>query len=264
MNPRDQVYIATDSEQWNAIDFLSRGRSPFPSSENPYDDYEGSSRHQPEDFTPYPSRYDYPRNYRTGYDDRSRYDNWEREASGRNERPGGSDNSSSGSSGIDDPFARGEQYPLRSRSASASSFHNEHEGHGEGDLRHNPNSGPMMDGLVSGMGMGEGGTEISKPQSGSKASLVSIDSGIHLVHPGGKKMVMGDRSVGGERSYPTDFPVADLPDVRPDRDHESRQLQDLPFSKGLGPFITTESHMDILRDGSSFLYKSDSESEHSG
>lgn len=177
---------------------------------------------------------------------------------------GGSDNSSSGSSGIvDDPFAHGEQYPLHSRSASTSSYHNEHEGHSEGELRHNPNPGQLMDGgPASGMGTGmvEGGPETSKPYSGSKASLVSIDSGIHL-HPSGKKMV-GDR--GGERNYPTDFPVADLPDARADRDLESRHLQDLPFSKGLGPFITSESPMDMLRDGSGYLFKSDMESEHSG
>ena len=119
-----------------------------------------------------------------------------------------------------------------------------------------------MDGPVPGMGtgMGEGGSEASKPYSGSKASLASIDSGIHL-HPSGKKMV-GDR--GGERSYPTDFPVADLPEARPDRDLDSRQLQDLPFSKGLGPFITADSPMGIMRDGPSYLFKSDIDSERSG
>ena len=239
MGSREQVSIASESQVQDVIEFLSRR---FPSSESPYREYDDFDRHGEGKFS-YPPRYP-PREY-SGYG-----------VGGRGERQPQSDNSSSGSSGIDDPYSRGEQYmpdALRSGSTSAASYHSDHRNPSEGEMGHS---------------QGEGGVErvdgsSTKPHLGSKASLASIDSGIHL--HGGGKMTERERTHHG----------SDLPDTRTEWElSEKRKSQELPFDfgKGFGPLISSDPHQGFgMLHNTEFpsldLYKnagmSDSDSDHS-
>lgn len=211
--------IASEREIHTVMDFLSR--SQYPSADVTYeDDFEcpSSSRRQGEN--PYLPRYPGYNPYRDSYRD------WSREKSGQTDlsRQSNSD-SSSGSSGIDDPFARGDQFmhdALRSRSPSNSSYHNDQEAN-EGGLEH---------------GQGEGGKEPQeqkhsplKSHVGSKGSINSDDSGIHVLP--GKKMA--------DRHHLSDFHGGESPEGRMDRDSRgSRNPRPFDFSQGFGPLISSE------------------------
>ena len=244
--------IASDTEVQSVIAFLSR--SPYPDSEDPYEGEFGfdpqapppssSSRGQ-EDYS-YPARYGYPARD---------YANWVRggENTGRNggERKSQSgENSSSGSSGIDDPFGRGEplQYmpeALRSRSASDS----------------DPREGEF--GLHNHLPQGD---DINGDDLVANPHCESVDSGIHLHGGGGKKQ---------DRPLPATSRTEREAALKENR--RSQELSfDLNFTKGFGPLIPSDRHqgfgMEMLRDGPDYklgleMYKtiSDSDSdEHSG
>ena len=239
---REQVSIASEMEMQNVIAFLSGSQLSAPDG---YEDYE----RREEEFA-YTDRRGYdPREYRADYD-------WSREK--RGERPVQSDNSSSGSSGIDDPYHRGGKgyadEAVRSRSASSSGFHTEQEGAAR----------------EGGYGMMEGtkgtGEALEQNRNSLKPHLGSMDSGIHLhTDTGGKKM--------GEKSS----------DMRTDRDRKrelkenrhSQELDAFDFSREMGLLISSEPHvghfgMDMLHKSADYqlgleLYKTmDSDSDNSG
>lgn len=219
------------------IDFLSR--SPYPDSEDPYQQYPYTESQVPSsspgEFSPYPSHYaGYPvRDYGEGYRD------WPRDKPAGNDRKAPGEDSSGANSGYDDPYRRGrDQYmpkALRSRSGSASDLHVKGE-----TTQNQEESGEDTSSHLHDLG---------NPNSGS------VDSGIHL-HAAGKKLPDGPR---GER----------------DIHKGNRRSQELSFdfSKGFGPLIPSERHsgygVDMLQESPDYkeLYQriSDSDSDdHSG
>lgn len=111
----------------------------------------------------------------------------QRERGYANEEQKGADNSSSGSSGIDDPYGR------RSRSGSAASLHHDVEGVRErADLRSKGSSGPLFGSTDSGIGGaahqaqggGEGGRGGDRQHDGrSQDQLFDFSKGLgSLIH----------------------------------------------------------------------------------
>ena len=223
----------------NVIAFLSGSQLSAPDG---YEDYE----RREEEFA-YTDRSGYdPREYRADYD-------WSREK--RGERPVQSDNSSSGSSGIEDPYHRGGKgyadEAVRSRSASSSGFHTEQEGATrEGSY-----------GMVEGAkGTGE---TLEQNRDSLKPHLGSMDSGIHL-HTDTVVRKMGeDMRTDRERKR------------EPKENRRSQELDPFDFSREMGLLIPSEPHvehfgMDMLHQSADYqlgleLYKTmDSDSENSG
>lgn len=192
-----EISIASEMEMERVLTFLSKKPGAY---DKPYQRYPESRREES-----YGYKYGYgSREFsgpRLGYT----------EAAG----VGKSSNSSSDSSGVEDHFSRGSQ---RSRSGSMTSFHTDHEGGKE---------------VVGGREREEGEGEVGghRVQSGSNASLMSMDSGIGAPPPSQNKFV-GEREMERVRQEAIDS------------GHKQLHSQELPFdfSKGLGPLIPPDPH----------------------
>lgn len=250
---REQVSIASDGDLQNVIAFLS-----------------GSQLSTPDEFGYERGEEEFAYSDRVGYnlrEYRGAYPEWPREKGAEHSNPPSNDNSSSGSgsSGIDDPYHRGGEggyahEAVRSRSASASSFHNEQDG----------SSREVSYGVAAGAEVP--GDSLEQSRASSKPHLGSMDSGIHLhSNTGGMKV--------GEMTS----------DVKTDRDREkgrerdslkenrkSQELDPFDFRRELGLLIPSKPHdmehfgMDMLHESAEYqlgleLYKSmDSDSDNSG
>ena len=270
---REEVSIASDVEVQTAIDLLSRSGSA-------YGDYDYNQSRDEGEFPPYPApRYN---NYSSDYGGgASGYREWPdegREEGQQQSRPQ-SENSSSGSSGIDDAFAR--QPQERSRSASAASYSNGHQGEGAAALSQRQQATEATSGEKRSMDGHE--SERGKPYTGSKASIASVDSGIHGVITNSKlKADKRERGLplGASSNAPPPVGTPSSVPLNPASEREllakgNRTSQELAldFSKGFGPLIKSEPEqfgMDMLRGDMRYqlgleLYKnlSDSDSEQS-
>lgn len=190
-----EISIASDMEMERVLTFLSNKPGAYG---EPYQRYPEGRREE-------------GYGYKYGYNSRE----FSGPHLGYAEAPGAgkSSNSSSDSSGVEDHFSRGSQ---RSRSGSVTSFHTDHDGEKE---------------AVGGREREEGEGEVGghRVQSGSNASLMSMDSGIGAPPPSQNKFV-GEREMERVRQEAIDS------------GHKQLHSQELPFdfSKGLGPLIPTD------------------------